>query len=113
MEKNKIRQLFSEMCCSRCKSDFTDESIKIIRAEKDLYVIQVVCQNCKKSFGLAFLGLNSIDLKNNYSTEDLALQLQTGPDPISYDDVLDAHNFIQNLEHDWQKHIPSKYKAMN
>ena len=27
-----------------------------------------------------------------------------------YDDVLDAHNFIDNLEKDWTKYIPEDFK---
>ena len=34
------------------------------------------------------------------------LEVQEGPEPISYDDVIDAHRFIKNLDADWQKHIP-------
>ena len=76
-----------------------------MRQENDLFVVQVTCQKCGKSFGTAFFGhcsLNRKDLKK----EDLALEIQDGPAPISYDDVIDAHNFIKNLEHDWKKYIP-------
>lgn len=104
MDKNLIKKLFSNMCCSECKSDFTDESIRVMRKEKDLYVVQINCKKCGKSFGTAFFGHCSIEEK--VSDEDLALQIQEGPDPIGTDDVIDAHKFIMNLEDDWQKYIP-------
>lgn len=110
MDKLKIEKLFADLCCSECKSDFTEDSIQILREEQGLFVIQIVCAKCNKSFGLAFLGLESIDLKStDVSDEAIKLQIQDGPDPISMDEVIDAHKFIQNLDKDWQKHIPKDF----
>lgn len=111
MDRIKIKQLFSGMCCSKCGHDFEDKSIKILREEDGLFVIQLVCQECKKSFGIAFLGLESITLKNNnHKEEELQLQIQDGPPPIDFDDVIDAHKFIRNLDEDWSKYIPEDLK---
>ncbi len=110
MKKELIKKLFSNMCCSACRSDFTEESLKIIRQENDLYVVQLTCQKCGKSFGIALFGHCS--LKNNYTedSDELVLEIQEGPAPIGIDDVLDAHKFIKNLEEDWQKYIPENLK---
>ena len=105
MNKELIEQLFSGMCCSECKNDFTQESFRVMRQENDLFVVQVTCRHCGKSFGTAFFGHCSLN-KKNLKDGDLTLEIQEGPAPISADDVIDAHNFIQNLEHDWQKYIP-------
>lgn len=111
MDKLKIKQLFADLCCSECKSDFTEDSIQIMREEQGLFVIQIVCNECKKSFGLAFLGLESINLKSQeLDSETFKLEIQEGPDAITEDDVIDAHKFIQNLDSDWQKHIPEEFK---
>lgn len=106
MEKNKIVKLFSGLCCSVCKQDFEEDSIIIKRQEKSLLVIQVVCQNCGKSFGLAFLGTNGFDIKESESP----FEIQDCPLPITYDDVIDAHKFIDKLEKDWSKYIPDELK---
>ncbi|MDD3237718.1 MAG: hypothetical protein PHV37_06430 [Candidatus Gastranaerophilales bacterium] len=112
MDKLKIKRLFSGLCCSNCKSDFDEDSIKIMREEDNLYVVQIVCRHCKKAFGLAFLGLESIDLKpEKIKDSDLKLEILEGPAPISYDDVIDAHKFIKNMDTDWEKHIPSDFKG--
>ena len=101
--------LFSDMCCSECKSDFNEDSVFVLRKEKNLNVLLIVCQNCGKSFGIALLG--GCEEKDSSKTkEDLALQIQDGPDAIGYDDVLDAHNFFSNLDDDWQKYIPDDLK---
>lgn len=112
MDKIKIKQLFADLCCSNCKSDFTEESIQILREEQGLFVIQIVCTTCNKSFGLAFLGLDSIKLKSD-EVEDsaLKLQIQEGPSPINTDDVIDAHKFIANLDSGWSKYIPEDFKG--
>lgn len=106
--KRKIVTLFKDLCCSVCKADFEEKSVIIMREEKtpgeEMLVVRLVCQNCGKSFGVAFLGIADLDLKN-YKEEDLVLHAHNGPDPINTDDVLDAHKFIKQLDKNWQKFI--------
>lgn len=106
--KRKITKLFKDLCCSACKSDFSEESVDVMRKEttpeEEMIVFRLACQNCGKSFGVAFLGISDINLKN-YKEEDLALEVQEGPPPINTDDVLDAHKFIKKLDKNWQKFI--------
>lgn len=110
MNKKLINILFSDMCCSDCRADFNEDSVFILRQENNLFVIQIVCQNCGKSFGIALLG--GCDEKElvKHSQNDVSLQIQEGPDAICYDDVIDAHNFFKNLDDDWQKYIPEDIK---
>lgn len=102
--KKKLNRLFENLCCSKCRTGFDENSIEIMRAERGLLVTHLTCKNCGQSFGVAFLGIDNIALKNN---NDNALEVINGPEPISYDDVIDAHRFIQNLDGNWQKHLPS------
>ncbi len=101
--KKKLQALFSNLCCSVCKSGFDENSIIIKREEPGLSVVNLVCQNCGKNFGVAFLGFSNIEVKDE---SKLALEVQEGPDPISYDDVIDAHRFIKNLDEHWADHLP-------
>ncbi len=95
-----IRGLFSNFICSGCGAKFGTDSMQIVRDENDgLVVLHFRCQNCAKSFGIAFLGLNGEDLVNSKGEEIPA---------ISFDDVLDAHNSMQNLEQNWHKFITKK-----
>ena len=104
MDKSKLKKLFSGLCCSVCKHDFDEEAIFIKREEKNLLVLQIICPECGKSFGLALLGTGALSVKDE--KDDDALEIQECPLPISYDDVLDAHHFIDKLEKDWTKYIP-------
>ncbi len=110
MNKKIVNMLFSDMCCSECKSDFNEDSLFVLRREDNLTVLQITCQNCGKSFGIALLGgCEEKDLSNK-SQDELALQIQDGPDAICYDDVIDAHNFFKNLDEGWEKYIPENLK---
>lgn len=106
--KRKISTLFKELCCSVCKTDFTEDSVHIMREEKtpdeEMIVFRLACQKCGKSFGVAFLGISDFEIKN-YTEDNLKLKVQDVPDPISVDEVLDAHKFIKKLDKDWQKYV--------
>lgn len=104
MKKRKVAALFKDLCCSACKADFNENSVLIMREEDDLIVFRLECPNCGKGFGVAFLGISDFELKN-YTEDDLALEVQEGENPISVDDVLDAHKFIKKLDKDWKKFI--------
>ena len=87
------------MCCSQCKNGFDEDSIVVKRQEDGLVVVGLECKRCGKNFGVAFLGLSNIDVKE-------PLEVTEGPDPINYDDVIDAHRFIKNLDEGWSKFLP-------
>lgn len=97
MEK-KLRILFDNLCCSVCKNGFDENSFEIKRSEDGLLVTHLHCQHCGKSFGVAFVGISDIEVKE-------PLVVQQGPDPITYDDVIDAHRFIRNLDEHWQDYL--------
>ena len=71
--KKKIEKLFENLCCSQCRNGFDEESITIKRQEEGLSVVKLECKHCGKSFGVAFLGLSNIDVKNWFlaPTDDL------------------------------------------
>lgn len=108
MDKSTLKKLFSGMCCNVCGHDFDEDAIFVKREEKNLLVLQIICPECGKSFGIALLGTSSVGVKE--VNNDDALAFQECPKPISYDDVLDAHHFIDKLEKDWTKYIPDELK---
>ena len=108
MKKSEIKKLFENMCCSSCGNDFEESSFSILREEECFCVIQVICIHCNKSFGLAFLGYKPLEEKEK---EFEPLDIIEGLPPISYDDVINAHNFIKKMDKDWTKHIPKDFKT--
>ncbi len=101
MKKN-LGKLFKNLCCSVCKSGFDEDSVTIKRDEGGLLVTNLKCNHCGKNYGIAFLGFTEIKVKDD---SELAYEIQEGPAPISYDDVIDAHRFIKNLDENWQNYI--------
>ncbi|MFI3300775.1 MAG: hypothetical protein R3Y28_05075 [Candidatus Gastranaerophilales bacterium] len=101
--KKDLQILFKNLCCSLCKSNFDENSVTIKRDEQGLLVTNLDCLHCGKNFGVAFLGFSDIQVK---SQDELVLEIQDGPEPIDYDDVIDAHRFIKNLDENWQQHLP-------
>lgn len=99
----KLVKLFSNLCCSQCKCGFDEDAIEIKRREGGLLVAHLTCPHCEKSFGVAFVGMTNISLKDDNIEP---AEIQDGPEPISYDDVIDAHRFIRNLDEHWQNHLP-------
>ena len=98
MKKN-IKKLFENLCCATCRTGFDEDSIFISRYQQDLIVAQLKCKNCGRGYGVAFVGFSGgIPLKG----DEEPLEVQQGPDAINYDDVIDAHKFIQNLDEHWQ-----------
>lgn len=84
-----IEILLSGLCCSRCKNDFTYDSIKIKQNQGNVYICKLICQKCGKDFGDIVLNYNKISNKHD------KLEIVDGGAPISYDDVIEAHEFIK------------------
>lgn len=101
--KKKLKVLFDNLCCSICKTGFDEDSIVVKRQEEGLVVVHLVCQKCGKNFGVAFIGMSDLEVKDETT---LPLEVQEGPEPISYDDVIDAHRFIKDLDEHWHEHLP-------
>jgi len=84
-----INTLFSGLCCSHCKNDFTKNSIKILEKEGDILICNLVCEKCGKDFGEVVFNFNRAAEKHT------PLNILDGPPPVSFDDVIDAHRYIR------------------
>ena len=96
----KIKILLSNLCCSACKNEFSEESFSIETREKGLLSGNLTCAYCGKNFGKIFIGISGDSLKTE------PVEVKDGPEAIDYDDVIDAHLFIKELDETWQKHLP-------
>ena len=103
--ETKFESMFKNLCCSRCKSDFSRESVKILRKEDSMLVAHLMCQECGKDFGICFLGTKNLDAEF-FDREKTSLRMIEDLPPISKDDVLDAHKFIKDLDEHWYKYLP-------
>lgn len=91
-DQKDIKSLFSQLCCSKCRNDFTFDSISIKEKCGSILICKLKCIKCGADFGdIVF----NIDKKFKYHQP---LEIIDGPPPISTDDVLDAHKFIKNMK---------------
>ena len=92
----KIKTLLKNLCCSICKANFDENSITIIREEKNLLVISLKCNKCGKDFGTAFLELKK-------GTKEL--QITNVANSVNYKDVTDNRGFMEELNKNWSKYL--------
>jgi len=116
MKKSDIKKLLASMKCAECSREFQDNSFTIMRQEDGLFVLQIKSRKCQKGFGMAFLGLEKDELLDVIN-EDFAVAPEVESDAedvkaIDYDDILDAHEFIQNLDENWKRFVAAKNKKL-
>jgi hypothetical protein len=109
---NFITDFFSNIKCSHCREFFSNEAIELVRQESNNIVVRINCRNCGKNLGLAILGIdrseykNSLDFSEDTAQDDMPISINTDKDPITYDDVIEAHHFFSGLDSNWSKYLP-------
>ncbi len=104
-----IQKLLASMRCSKCASNFEEDSFSVMRNEDGLFVLQIKCKKCNKGFGMALLGLDKEEILDSINVDfEKTEKRSDSPEVIDYDDILDAHEFIQNLEENWKKYMDKK-----
>lgn len=108
-----INDFFSHVKCSHCHEFFNDDAIQLVRQESNNIVVRIACAKCGKNLGLAILGIDRSEYKNSLKfsedtakNTDLPISINSDESPISYDDVMEAHQFFSALGDDWAKHLP-------
>lgn len=124
-----VQEHFRKLRCAHCGEPFTPEGVKLLREEKDYWVVRVHCTACNQPAGVAIVGVEyEGEPQEAPTTANANATAQTVPisrnrgifssrkeeerfaglPPISPDEVLDAHDFFNNLGEDWTKHIPKR-----
>lgn len=133
-----VQEHFRKLRCAHCQQSFTPEGVKLLREEKDYWVVRVHCTGCQQPAGVAIVGVE-------YETSDTPAPDRAerevvgagagagGPSPvsrvrgvfssrkeeekfanlgvISSDDVLNAHDFFADLGSDWMRHLPNSNRS--
>ena len=68
-----------------------------------MIAVQITCRTCDERIGTALVQIHKKKVPPTMSVRD-ARKFKDMP-PISFDDVLDAHEFIQGLDHTWVKYL--------
>jgi hypothetical protein len=113
-----VQDYFQRRHCRHCTSRYAAEGIQLVREEPGAYVVRITCSKCHQPLGTALIGLSKTNdpfagqpakqeaplFPTDWSKRDIE-RLSNQP-AISYDDVLNAHRFVQGLGDDWSANLP-------
>ena len=110
-----IQEYFQQKECRFCSHAFKSDGIQLLREEPGVLVVRVTCSNCGHPLGVAIVGTTpkpqkAVSLHPRDWTKRDKDRL-VGMPPITYDDVLNAHQFFKGLDTDWHKLLPKAGKA--
>lgn len=106
-----IQNFFTRMRCNFCSHSFSPEDIQLIRQDEGVYIVNVYCNHCHTQNGVAMVGVevpNGTGMFPDPELTDEELIRLAEFNPITEDDVLDAHSFFSNLGGDWMRFIPQE-----
>lgn len=124
-----IRQFFTKMDCRFCGEGFDADDIHMVGRGENYFVVAIHCHECGKHNGDAAVGVEHVghagaimgpngplDMEDllkelgiiieDPELTELDIERFEDLEPIKEDDVLEAHEFIQQLDGDWMKFIP-------
>jgi hypothetical protein len=105
-----IQEYFQQKSCRFCANPYSSEGIQLLREEPGVLVVRVSCRSCGHPLGVAIVGTapRLHREKRNCPAEWTKRDIDrlAARQPISYDDVLNAHEFFTNLGSDWVKWLP-------
>ena len=103
-----IQNFFCSMHCSECNNLLKPDGITLLKEEHNYFIVKITCVKCNQPVGLAIVGVeqHSSQIENHADqvTEEKVTNKTDAPS-ITYDDVIEAHHFFNNLGPDWMKHI--------
>lgn len=121
-----VQEHFRKLRCAHCNEAFTPDGVKLLREEKDYWVVKVHCTSCNQPAGVAIVG---VEYESSEGGRDKYLPAPTSSynvrsraifaskkeeekfsnlSPISGDEVLDAHKFFNNLGANWMEMLPKR-----
>lgn len=110
-----IQEYFQQKLCRFCSHPFSSDGIQLLREEPGVLVVRVTCRTCSKPLGVAIVGTTPRPHteRKNYPIEWTKKDIErlSSKSAITYDDVLQAHEFFSTLGSDWQKHLPKTGRA--
>lgn len=113
-----VQDYFQRRQCRHCSSRYAADGIELVRQEPGAYVVRITCSHCHQPLGTALIGLSNANdpfgqqpgkaevpaYPGEWTKRDI--DRLSGQPAISYDDVLNAHQFVQALGDDWYQQLP-------
>ncbi len=109
-----IQNFFTRMRCNFCSHSFAPDDIQLIRQDEGIYIVNVYCNHCRTQNGVAMVGVEVPGQNTQFPDPELTSDELTRLaefQPITDDDVLDAHEFFTNLDDNWMQFIPQEIRS--
>ena len=100
------------MRCNYCSSHFQPAGIDLVREDEGVCIVNITCTHCERQAGMAMVSLERQDaskISSKFLDPELTpdeLDRLSVYEPITDDDVLDAHHFFAGLDSNWKKYLP-------
>jgi hypothetical protein len=110
-----IQNFFTQMRCNFCSQPFEPDDIQLIRQDAGICIVNVFCNHCGTQNGVAMVGVESPADTPYFEDPELTpaeIDRLAEFEPISADDVLDAHHFLEKMDADWMKFIPPEMRQL-
>ncbi len=119
--ESQIRRIVVERMdrCSVCHRSFMEDDVEVVSRKEDVWMMVVQCRDCHaRSLVAAMVGEVSatspmnqlLDLALTEASfqefEDIAPH-EAGADPVSVDDVLEMHDFLEGFDGNFRKLLRS------
>ncbi|HEY9745254.1 MAG TPA: hypothetical protein V6C99_03450 [Oculatellaceae cyanobacterium] len=101
------------MRCNFCSQPFEPDDIQLLRQDGGIFIVNVFCNHCGTQNGVAMVGVESPAEVPYFEDPELTpaeVDRLAEFEPITADDVLDAHHFFKELGSDWMKFIPPEMR---
>jgi len=123
-----VQEHFRKLRCAHCNEAFTPDGVKLLREEKDYWVVKVHCTACNQPAGVAIVGVEYESADGSRDRGDLPAPVPSygsarsravfssrreeekfsNLPPISDDEVIDAHKFFTDLGPNWMDQLPKR-----
>lgn len=132
-----IQHFFSRMHCHHCEANLQPDGIELLRQENQFFIVKVSCLSCHEQLGVAMVGLEERDgHPGELATGDLLEGLEelldpteggrfpdpelteeeaerlSAYEPVTSDDVIEAHRFFNELGTNWREHLPEQFQSI-
>ena len=120
-----IQEYFQQRSCRYCSRPFLPEGIQLVREEPGVLVVKVGCSDCGRPLGIALVGMNQNANTQAQTQQPLPscpehppgwskrdIQRLSGKPAITYDDVLRAHQFLNEAGDAWGRHLPTRKQRL-
>jgi hypothetical protein len=120
-----VAEHFRKLRCAFCQQAFTPEGLKLLREEKDYWVVRVHCTACDQPSGVAIVGVDFDGSEPTAAPRGERAQKAEKTErvrgifssrkeeekfgklgPITSDELLDAVRAIKDLGADWMRQLP-------